>query len=170
MTTTDYQAAVLEHKDRVYSYARYLLRHSEDAQDVAQECLLRLWHHRERVESGAACRNWLLRSAHNLCIDTIRRRRSRAEVDQDENAPEPADVRPDAFRIASASQGSGVLERALLELSQRDRAIVLLREVEGMPYDEIAVLLDLNIGTLKATLHRAREKLRAALTRAEVTP
>jgi RNA polymerase sigma-70 factor (ECF subfamily) len=170
MTTTDYQAAVLEHKDRVYSYARHLLRHAEDAQDVAQECLVRLWHHRDHVEPGAACRNWLLRSAHNLCVDTIRRRRSRGEVFRDETMPEPPDGRPDAFRRAHACQASAVLSRALMELTDRDRAIVLLREVEGMPYDEIASLLDLNLGTLKATLHRVREKLRAALTRAEVTP
>jgi DNA-directed RNA polymerase specialized sigma24 family protein len=89
----------------VYSYARYLLRHSEDAQDVAQECLLRLWNHRERVERGAACRNWLLARLTISASTPIEDVGSRAEVDRDENAPEPADVRPDAFRIASASQG-----------------------------------------------------------------
>jgi RNA polymerase sigma-70 factor (ECF subfamily) len=62
------------------------------------------------------------------------------------------------------------LERALADLDQRDRAIVLLREVEGLGYEEIAEILDLKMGTLKATLHRTREKLRHALVRAEVTP
>jgi RNA polymerase sigma-70 factor (ECF subfamily) len=55
-------------------------------------------------------------------------------------------------------------------LNERDRAIVLLREVEGLPYDEIAAMLGLNLGTLKATLHRTRDKLRSALLRAEVMP
>jgi RNA polymerase sigma-70 factor (ECF subfamily) len=62
------------------------------------------------------------------------------------------------------------LERALLQLDHRDRAIVLLRDVEGLSYQEIAGLLELKMGTLKATLHRSREKLRVALVRAEVTP
>jgi len=170
MTTTEFQGAVLEHKDRVYSYARYLLRNGEDAQDVAQECFVRLWRHREHVDSGLPCRNWLLRSAHNLCVDSIRRRHTRPEVRRDDEAPDPVDVRPDAHRMAQSTQTARFLERALLDLSERDRAIVLLREVEGLPYEEIAGLLDLNIGTLKATLHRTREKLRSALTRAEVTP
>lgn len=170
MTTTDFQAAVLEHKDRVYSYARYLLRDADDAQDVAQECLVRLWRHRERVEPGLPCRNWLLRAAHNLCIDRIRRRSTRPEFHPDDEAPDPPDVRPDAHRLAQSAQAARFLERALLDLSERDRAIVLLREVEGLPYEEIAAMLGLNIGTLKATLHRTREKLRSALTRAEVTP
>jgi RNA polymerase sigma-70 factor (ECF subfamily) len=170
MTTTEYQAAVLEYKDRVHSYARYLLRDSEDAQDVAQECLVRLWSHRERVEPGLACRNWLLRSAHNLCVDRIRRRQTRPEVPRFDEAPDPPDGRPDAHRLAQSAQAARFLERALLDLSERDRAVVLLREVEGLPYEEIASLLGLNIGTLKATLHRTREKLRTALTAAEVTP
>lgn len=167
MTPSDFQAAVLEHKDRVHSYARYLLRDSEDARDVAQECLVRLWQHRDRVEPGVACRSWLLRAAHNLCVDRLRRRRTRPEVPQLEDSPEPADARPDPLRRAQSIQVGRLLERALLDLSERDRAIVLLREVEGLPYEEIASLLSLNLGTLKATLHRAREKLRTALTRME---
>jgi RNA polymerase sigma-70 factor, ECF subfamily len=170
MTTMEFQAAVLEHKDRVHSYARSILRDPEDAKDVAQECLVRLWRHRERVEPGVGCRSWLLRSAHNLCIDRLRRRSTRPEVGTDENAEDPTDGRPDPERLAFSTQLAGRLHRALADLDHRDRAIVLLREVEGLPYEEIAELLDLKLGTLKATLHRAREKLRHALVRAEVTP
>ena len=170
MTTTEFEAAVLEHKDRVHSYACRILRDPEDAKDVAQECLVRLWCHREQVEPGALCRSWLLRSAHNLCIDRLRRRSSRPEVAQDEHEADSADARPGPERLASSSEIAGRLERALLDLDHRDRAIVLLREVEGLAYEEIAELLGLKMGTLKATLHRAREKLRHALVRAEVTP
>ncbi len=170
MTTTEFQAAVLEHKDRVHGYARNILRDPEDAKDVAQECLVRLWRHRDRVEPGAACRSWLLRAAHNLCIDRLRRRSSRPELARDDDAEDPADGRPGPDRLASSSQLAARLERALLDLDHRDRAIVLLREVEGLGYEEIAETLGLKMGTLKATLHRAREKLRHALVRAEVTP
>lgn len=170
MTTVEFQSAVLEHKDRVHSYARSILRDPEDAKDVAQECLVRLWHHRERVEPGVGCRSWLLRSAHNLCIDRLRRRRSRPEVAHDESAYDTADGRPGPDRLVSSAEVGGRLERALLDLDHRDRAIVLLREVEGLTYEEIAEMLDLKMGTLKAILHRTREKLRHSLTRAEVTP
>jgi len=170
MTTMEFQAAVLEHKDRVHSYARGILRDAEDAKDVAQECLVRLWHHHERVEPGPGCKNWLLRSAHNLCIDRLRRRTSRPETPQGDVLEEPTDVRPYPERLAVSSEVGGRLERALLELDHRDRAIVLLREVEGLSYEEIAEMLGLKMGTLKATLHRSREKLRTALVRAEVTP
>jgi len=160
----------MEHKDRIHSYARGILRDPEDAKDVAQECLIRLWSHRERVEPGAGCRSWLLRSAHNLCVDRLRRRATRREIAQDHAAKDPTDARPGPERLTSSVEVAARLERALLALDDRDRSIVLLREVEGLAYEEIAALLDLKMGTLKATLHRAREKLRHALVAAEVTP
>lgn len=170
MTMAEFQGSVLQLKDRVYSYARYLLRDAEEAQDVAQECFVKLWSNLDRVEAGPACKAWLLRSAHNLCIDRMRRRGSRPEVRRDDDSPEPVDSRPGPDRLAGSTQVGKLLERALLGLSERDRAIVLLREVEGLPYEEIAQTLNMNIGTLKATLHRSREKLRRELIRVEVAP
>lgn len=169
MTTVEFEGAVHEHKDRVYGYARSLLRDPEEARDAVQECLVRLWQNRDRVEPGLGCRNWLLRSVHNLCIDRLRRRAVRREIDPDE-APEIHDGRPGPERLASSTAMGNLLERALMSLGERDRAIVLLREVEGLPYEEIAGILGMNLGTLKATLHRARERLRRDLIRQEVTP
>jgi RNA polymerase sigma-70 factor (ECF subfamily) len=170
MTTADFEGAVSQFKDRVHSYARHMLRDAEEAKDVAQECLVKLWQNRDRVDAGPACRSWLLRSAHNLCIDRMRRRSIRGEVSHGDDAFEPVDPAPGPERRASSSQAGRILEQALSGLSDRDRAIVLLREVEGLPYEEIATLLDLNMGTLKATLHRTRDKLRRELVRAEATP
>jgi RNA polymerase sigma-70 factor (ECF subfamily) len=170
MTTAQFESAVMEHKDRIHNYARGILRDPEDAKDVAQECLIRLWNHRERVEPGAGCRSWLLRSAHNLCVDRLRRRSTHREVSREVDTMEPTDARPGPERLTSSVEIAGRLEQALLDLDLRDRSIVLLREVEGLAYEDIASLLDLKMGTLKATLHRAREKLRNALVAAEVTP
>lgn len=171
MTTAEFQRAVLEHKDRVHSYARHILRDGEEAKDVAQEALVRMWKHRERIDPGPACRSWLLRTAHNLCVDRLRRRQTQAGPrGDDDTAFDPPDDRPGPERLAQSSIAARALERALMALGERDRAIVLLREVEGMAYEEIATLLGLNMGTLKATLHRTREKLRDALLRAEVMP
>lgn len=100
----------------------------------------------------------------------MRRKGKHVEVSQNDTSPEPVDGRPDPLRVAQSGEAARRLEAALLELSERDRAVVLLREVEGLPYEEIASTLGLNLGTLKATLHRTREKLRTALVRAEVTP
>ncbi len=169
MTETVFERVAREHKDRVFGHAVWLLRDREEAGDVAQEALVRLWQHRETVPIEAA-KNWLLKTTHRLCIDRHRRKVARPEVPERDDLPPPVTPEPDPERRALGGSLGDALERALGILSDRDRAIVLLREVEGLTYEEITETLDIPLGTLKATLHRSREKLRDALAREGVRP
>lgn len=169
MDSRGFERAAAEQKDRVHGYACRMLRDAEEARDVAQEALLRLWKHRRGVSEDGA-RVWLLRTVHNLCIDRIRRRRVRSEVAGENVIPFVPANRPGPHRLTQAGQIGSAIHEAVLALPPIDRAAVLLREVEGLPYDEISTTLGLRLGTLKARLHRAREKLRLALVRAGVAP
>jgi RNA polymerase sigma factor (sigma-70 family) len=171
MTDEGFERAVREHRNRVHSHAVWLLRDGEEARDVSQEALVRLWRHRSDVPEAAA-RSWLLRTTHRLCLDRHRRGAARPEIAEGEATLEAqrADPAPDPERAAASAGLGGVLARALGRLAPRDRAIVLLREVEDLPYDEIAETLGIPLGTVKAALHRSREKLREALLRAGVHP
>jgi RNA polymerase sigma-70 factor (ECF subfamily) len=165
-----FEQAVTLHKDRVHSYATMMLRNRTEAQDVAQDALIRLWNHRQRVERRGA-RLWLMRTTHNLCIDRLRQRKVRAEIPDGETVMEAKpDATPDPQQLAHSTELGRLIERELGALSPPDRAVLVMREVQGLPYDEIAQALELPLGTLKARLHRAREKLRARLTRAGVAP
>ncbi len=164
-----FERVVREHKDRIYSYAARMLRGTAEAQDVAQEALVKLWQHRERVE-GQTAHFWLRRTAHNLCIDKIRRRKASPEVSTELQESLSPDTRLGPARLAEAAELGGRIEQELARLPERDRAVLLLREVQGLPYAEIAQILDVPLGTLKARLHRAREQLRTRLIRAGVTP
>ncbi len=113
---------------------------------------------------------WLRRTVHNLCIDRIRRRRSRPEVDTELQETLTADGRVGPGRLAESAELGRLIEVALGELPPRDRAVLVLREVQQLPYSEIAGILDVPLGTLKARLHRAREQLRTKLVRAGVSP
>ena len=170
MKETDYETVVAMHKDRVHSYAMTILRNPAEAQDAAQEALIRLWEHRDSIPVDGA-RPWLMRTTHNLCIDHIRRGKVRSEIG---NGDEVVDARPDAApgpqRLAESGDLRRLIDRALEALSPEDRAVIVMREVQALPYDEIAAALDMPLGTLKARLHRARERLRTRLYRAGVTP
>ncbi len=170
MTDDGFELAVREHRNRVHSHAFWLLRDGEEARDVTQEAMVRLWRHRSEVADTAA-RAWLLRTTHRLSLDRLRRRAARPEVAEDPSAdPAFSDPSPDPERRAAAASLGGILVRALGRLTPRDRAIVLLRDVEGIPYEEISGALRLPLGTVKAALHRSRERLREALLRAGVHP
>lgn len=170
MNEVAYEQAVIMHQQRVHSYATYMLRNPAEAQDVAQEALVRLWQHRSRVERQGA-RFWLMRTVHNLCIDRLRKRRVRAEIDDGETAVDlTADATPGPQKLAESNELGRVIQGALAGLSPDDRSVVVMREVQGLPYDEIAGSLGVPLGTVKARLHRARERLRFQLCRAGVAP
>ena len=169
MQSDAFERACRMHKDRVNSYAAMMLKDGEEARDVTQEALVRLWQHWDRVEPDGQ-RTWLMRTTHNLCIDRIRKRRVRSEVDGENVLPFRADGAPGPGELAQATELGRAIHEALGELSPEDRAVVILREVQGLAYDEIALALAVPLGTLKARLHRARERLRARLARAGVAP
>lgn len=169
MDSEAFERVAHEQTNRMYSYAARMLRHTAEAQDVAQEALVRMWQHRGRIDRERA-RFWLQRTVHNLCIDRIRRRRASPEVEAEFQEKISPDPRHGPGRLAESAELGGKIEEALGKLVERDRAVLLLREVQGLSYSEIAAILDLPLGTLKARLHRAREQLRIRLVRAGVTP
>jgi len=169
MNQEAFERVVREQKDPSYSFAARILRHPAEAQDVAQEALVRLWQHRQTIDDRTA-RFWLRRTVYNLCIDRIRRRRARPEVNAEIKDTISPDPRVGPARLAESAEMGRQIERALARLPARDRAVLILREVQELPYSEIARILDVPLGTLKARLHRAREQLRARLIREGVTP
>ena len=154
---------------RILQFVLGMVRDQHLAQDVTQEALVRLWQHRDRVESETA-RFWLRRTTHNLCIDRLRRRRSSPEVATELQEEISPDTGAGPARLAESAELGTKIEQALLSLPERDRAVLILREIEGLPYAEIADAVQIPLGTLKARLHRAREQLRARLLRAGVSP
>jgi len=161
---------VRAHQERVHSYATYMLRDSAEAQDVAQEALIRMWRHQAEILPLSA-KSWLMRTAHNLCIDRIRRRKARSEADDGESVLSFAsDTAPGPGKLAQSQDLGRLIRQSLDALTPRDRAVVVMREVQGLPYEEIADILGLPLGTVKARLHRARERLRTRLVRLGVRP
>ncbi len=169
MERGDYERVVREHKDRVHSYAVWMLKDAEDARDVAQDALIRLWTNRDAVRSDSV-KSWLLTTVHNLSIDRMRRRKTRAEADVADLTTIVDDTRPGPEQAARGGEVGRIIGKALTTLSNRDRSMVLMREVHGLSYNEIAENVELPLGTVKAALHRARERLRRELVGAGVRP
>ena len=164
-----YVSAVMAHKDRLHTYAAWLLHNVDEATDVTQEALTRLWANRDCVGAPAA-RSWLMRTAHHLCLDRLRRRATRAGVNGDALAglPDAAALTPE--QSAAVDDLRRTVAEALANLSDRDRTMLLMREIEQMTYDEMSRMLGVPLGTLKAGLHRARERLRRQLSGAGIHP
>ncbi|HKI05430.1 MAG TPA: sigma-70 family RNA polymerase sigma factor [Thermoanaerobaculia bacterium] len=164
---TAFEDTAQRYRRRVYSFARYLLSNREEAEDVTQEVLLRLWRHQQGVDEerlGA----WLLRVTRNACYDLLRKRRSEgpmaagSSLDDDE-AREVATLEPDPQSRAEASEFRRRLLAALSDLGEPYKSIVILREVQGLPHREIGEALGIPEVTVRVHLHRGRRKLRERL-------
>jgi len=157
----DADALLRTHADRIYSLALRLMGSRDEAADAAQEVLVRLWQHGRDVPDERRLA-WTLRVTRNVCLDALRARRLRTAASLD-NVPEPAATEPDPSEHADAASLRPHLDAALDALGEPFRSIVVLREVEGYAYGEIAEALELPLTTVKVYLHRARQRLRDVL-------
>ncbi len=161
-----FDAAVQRHQRKVYTFARYYLGQAEEAEDITQEVFLKLWRHQRSLDAEGT-RAWLLKVTRNACYDRLRRRQSAAKVFADDaeesatervSAPEPG---PEAR--AAAADFRRHLGSALEELADPMKSIVILREIQGMKYHEIAGVLGVPLNTVRVYLHRGRARLREQL-------
>ncbi|RMH16662.1 MAG: RNA polymerase sigma factor [Acidobacteria bacterium] len=171
MGLDDYHQLVAQHRDRIFTFAFYTLGHREDAEDVTQDVLVRLWQNGKRLDLervGA----WLNRVTRNACYDLARKRKVRRAVhasgDQESLLAQVPSPRPDPEGEAGAADFRRRLTAALRQLPEPYRSAVVLREIQGLSYREIADVLDRPLNTVKVYLHRGRRLLRQAL--AEVEP
>jgi RNA polymerase sigma-70 factor, ECF subfamily len=130
---------------------------AEDAEDVSQDAFLRAFHRLDRFRGEAPFRAWLLRITHNAALDHLARRRAEPVDPQQFDASEPSAARPPAERLELRERIER-LERKLRGLSAEHRAVLVLRDAEGMSYEEIADITDSPLGTVKGRLHRARRE------------
>jgi RNA polymerase sigma-70 factor (ECF subfamily) len=159
----DLSAVVREYRVRAFHFALQLLGNPEDALDVTQEAFLRLHRHWHRRDRSRPLGPWLYSILRNLAIDQIRKRSTWRE-DPIENAPrESAGPGPEA--LAETGELKAMVWKAINELPPAYREVVILRDLHGLTYAEIAEVLGVPSTTVNSRLHDAREALRRTLER-----
>jgi RNA polymerase sigma-70 factor (ECF subfamily) len=172
-----FQKLVVAHQARLFSVAYGMLRDRDEAMDVVQDAFIKAHRKLPEFEGNAAFSTWLYRIAVNLCIDRKRADARRRKTDLDdaatrnldddplyaeaEYAPRMAGANP--LRNSTDKELGAQIGKAMAQLSEDHRAIVLLREVEGMSYEEIATTLGVPKGTVMSRLFHARKNLQRLL-------
>ena len=157
-----FEQLVLPHGDAAFNLARWLMRSRADAEDVAQEALLRACRFFRGFQGGDA-RAWLLQIVRNTCYTWLEKNRPmELSVEFDEELHLQTCPTPETIAIAGDDRER--LTRALETLPPRFREVLILRELEGCSYKEIAAITSIPIGTVMSSLSRARRQLYSALT------
>lgn len=161
-----FRALVERYSGMAYSLALRMTGSPPDAEDAVQEAFLSAWRALPRFRMDAKFSTWLYRLTANAATDLLRRRKKEAQdsslddPDAPVSLPDPA---PSPQERAEQSEREAALRRGLAKLSENHRQILLLREIGGLSYDEIAEALKLTPGTVKSRLARARLELRQKL-------
>lgn len=169
-----FELLVRLHQDRMYDFCVRMLGDREEAFDLTQEIFISVHKHMDKFRADAKLTTWLYRIARNHCLNRLKylKRRGRGRSDEYGESNELSITeamggagRPDDA-ISSKTERE-LVHRAIKELDEDQRALVVLRDVEGLSYEEIMDITELPEGTVKSRLHRAREKLAGILTRLE---
>ena len=165
--TEAFEALVLEHQNKVYSLALRMVGNEEDARDMAQEAFIRAFNSLTGFRGDSKFSVWLYRLTSNICIDFLRSRAKRRTVSMtmtDDDGEETGELEIPDDTWSPTEQLDRTLtresvRRGLDSLSAPYREILVLREIEGLSYDEIGEVLGIEAGTVKSRIFRARKKL-----------
>ncbi len=166
-----FEELVRHHQRRAHAVAYGIVRNPEDAREVAQDAFLRVHRHLKDFEGGASFSTWLYRIVYNLSIDLLRRRSPGRAIELEDHtdldgAPDewlPSRGESNPFAALDRTRLVEAMQRCLDELPPHHRTAILLREVEGMSYEEIAEAMEVPKGTVMSRLFHARRKMQRML-------
>jgi RNA polymerase sigma factor (sigma-70 family) len=166
-----YDELVRRYQERIYGTIYHMTANHEDANDLAQESFVKAFHALKSFKGGSSFYTWLYRIAVNKTINHLKQRKNRIHMslnDLDFNAEHDPDLvalisEKTPNREVSLLELQETLNEAMLKLSEPHRLVVIMHDVQGMPHDEIAKVMNCNIGTVRSRLFYARQQLQALL-------
>jgi RNA polymerase sigma-70 factor (ECF subfamily) len=166
--TNAFGRLVTRYQDRLYHSLSSMLGSTEEARDVAQDAFVHAFQKLHTFRGQSAFYSWLFRIALNAAANRHRKEHRRAvsiDAARDQSGIEPRDPHPASYPgfALEVSERQALVRGALAELSPEHRTVLILKEIEGLSYEEIAAIVDCPVGTVRSRIHRGRLDLRARL-------
>ncbi|ASZ12831.1 RNA polymerase sigma factor [Chitinophaga pendula] len=155
-------------RQKLYRFAFRLLGNEEDAKDIIQDALLKVWHQQERMAELQNLEAWCMRITRNLALDKIKSRKYRMSEDLERADHVPVAYQQDPHMAAEKQDVMKKVHAIIHTLPEKYRTIIQLRDMDGYSYQEIADILEVEMSEVKINLHRARKAVREKLQNMEV--
>lgn len=162
-----FEELIRQYEKKVYSLCFRMCGNSEDAEEAAQDAFLALWRGIDRFRQESSLSTWIYRLATNACIDTLRRRKKQSgsvSLDDEELFVDAVDTSPQPQETVEHRETQKLLQEGLSALPEEYRKVLILREIEGLSYTEIAESASIELGTVKSRISRGRSLLRNFLS------
>jgi RNA polymerase sigma-70 factor (ECF subfamily) len=156
---------VRKYQDRLYNAVVHIVGNMEEARDVVQEAMVQAFRHLGSFRNSSGFYTWLYRIAFNTAASRRRRKRVFVSLEQgrESHGAEPIDAGPAPSERLEREERCRCVRQAITQLTDQQRKVLVLRDMEGLHYDQIAEILGLPVGTVRSRLHRARMQLRESL-------
>lgn len=162
-----FEELIRQYEKKVYTLCFRMCGNSEDAEEAAQDAFLALWRGIDRFRQESSLSTWIYRLATNACIDTLRRRKKQSgsvSLDDEELFVDAVDTSPQPQETVERREAQKLLQEGLSALPEEYRKVLILREIEGLSYTEIAESASIELGTVKSRISRGRSLLRNFLS------
>lgn len=162
-----FEELIRQYEKKVYTLCFRMCGNSEDAEEAAQDAFLALWRGIDRFRQESSLSTWIYRLATNACIDTLRRRKKQSgsvSLDDEELFVDAVDTSPQPQETVEHREAQKLLQEGLSTLPEEYRKVLILREIEGLSYTEIAESASIELGTVKSRISRGRSLLRNFLS------
>lgn len=162
-----FEELIRQYEKKVYTLCFRMCGNSEDAEEAAQDAFLALWRGIGRFRQESSLSTWIYRLATNACIDTLRRRKKQSgsvSLDDEELFVDAVDTSPQPQETVEHRETQKLLQEGLSALPEEYRKVLILREIEGLSYTEIAESASIELGTVKSRISRGRSLLRNFLS------
>jgi RNA polymerase sigma-70 factor (ECF subfamily) len=170
-----FEELIKRHQRTVYSLLYKLAPEWSDTADLAQEAFIRIWRGIDRLQNAGSFRSWLTQIVTNLFYDELRKRPRQLptlsldqsfenEEDQEMGTRDVKDTTAGPDELYQRKELNMIVQKAMASLPEQFRTVIVLRELEGLSYEEIAALTNADLGTVKSRISRARSKIQSILT------
>jgi len=166
-----FETLISNYDKKAYNIAYRMMGNEEDAKDMAQEAMLRVYRSIKEFKEQSSFSTWLYRIVTNVCLDELRKKKkqnsvsldSTIETDDGEMRLEVCSDRETPENAYERLEQRELIAEAIKQLSEEYRSVIILRDVQGFSYEEIAYMLNCSLGTIKSRINRARNTLRNKL-------
>lgn len=163
-----FEELILSYEKKVYNVALRILKNPEDAKDISQEVFIKIYKNLDKFDGKSSFSTWVYRITTNACIDELRKKKGKetfsmdSEIEEDEGSfkREFADNSPSPEEAVISKETGNEIIKSVEKLSDEHRTIIVLRDIHGLSYTEIADMTGLSIGTVKSRISRARLHLK----------
>lgn len=175
---TAFEQLISGYQKKVFNIALKMLGNHEDASEAAQEALIKVFRSISGFKEESSISTWIYRIATNTCLDELRKRKNNRVVyldeeiklDDNEVTRQIEDDRPTPDILAEQKEIRGIVQKAVSMLSEDYRTVIVLRDIQGFSYQEIASITRCPEGTVKSRINRARQELKRILERKKELP